>query len=244
MEWVRLKSLARKPPRVWGGTGLAAALALSWALGDDAGAREPERASNGTTVYEPGLIDWEGDLVDPTYSQNPGATLQLGGGVISFANGGLRDRTGLGGYWDVRSAIGLRSVLAIELAYVGSAHSLTGEGIGDAAYLVSHGGEGNIRLNLPVATGRTVLAPFIFGGMGFSHYTLQNSTYDDEMFRSSDTLTTYPVGAGLTFGYEHFAFDARVTYRFTGEQNLLRGDGEGNTPFDALTVGAQLGYLF
>ena len=87
--------------------------------------------------------------------------------------------TGTGGAWDVRLIFGQREVLALETAYVGSAHYISALGLDSDAMLVSNGAEGTLRLNIPVIDRRSIMVePFGFVGLGWSRYELTQTAYN------------------------------------------------------------------
>jgi hypothetical protein len=148
-----------------------------------------------------------------------GVSLQAGGGVTDFTGSTSRAETDTGGYWDVRAVFGTRSFLGAELAYVGSSRGLsTGAVLGSNASLVSHGGEGTLRFQLPFASSDgLLLEPFAFAGVGWSRYNFRNLSAG--VTSSSDSVGTVPVGGGLVVGYRGFMVDARITYRPTASSS-------------------------
>ncbi len=90
--------------------------------------------------------------------------MMFGGGVTDFSSPTVRDMTGTGGAWDVRLIFGQREVLALETAYVGSAHYISALGLDNDAMLVSNGAEGVLRLNIPVIDHGSIIEPFGFVG--------------------------------------------------------------------------------
>ena len=71
-----------------------------------------------------------------------GVGMMFGGGITDFESPAVREMTGTGGAWDVRLVFGQREVLALETAYVGSAHYISAAGLDNDAMLVSNGAEG------------------------------------------------------------------------------------------------------
>lgn len=212
----------------------------------NASERDEWRTSGTRTVYEPGMINENGQVTKPDslYDGPGGITLQAGGGVTSFVSPESRDNAGLGGFWTVRTVLGLRSVVAVEAAYVGTSHALNSDAMNNGSYMLSNGLEAALRLNLPVVTGVTTIAPFLYGGIGWSHYAVVDKEMRMVDGRSSDNVLTWPVGAGLAFAYEHFVFDARVSWRFIEDNTLMRNADRDAMGLDSWSAGAQIGYLF
>jgi hypothetical protein len=171
-----------------------------------------------------------------------GIALMAGGGVSDYTGSGVRNSTGTAGSWDLRAVAGTRSFVAVEAAYVGAAQSIRGIGLQSDARLVRNGVEGVLRLQAPIALRVALLEPYVFGGVGWNHYTLTNTPLATADVKSSDDVLTVPAGAGFSAGYRGFMADVRFTYRPTFRQTLFTG-----TARDGLTnwqAGAALGYEF
>jgi hypothetical protein len=166
----------------------------------------------------------------------------VGGGFEAFTNDSLRDMTGSGGYWSARIVAGMRQIVGVEAAYVGNARTIDALGLNGNARLISNGLEGALRLNIPIVSWnqRSLLEPFGFVGLGWSHYNLTNNNLNTSNVASSDDIMTMPFGGGLAFGYGGFMADARFTYRKTYYNNLVTGGGD----LDSWGVGGQIGFGF
>jgi hypothetical protein len=179
--------------------------------------------------------DWRSDargLVTPL-----GEYVLLGGGVTDFADDSVNDRFDMGGAWDVRLGIGSRFFVGGELAYVGSMRS----GIGSEPDLLMNGGEGVVRLQYPYSTGKWLLEPFAFGGIGWSRISLQDAPAG---VKSNDDVGFVPFGAGVTLGYGRVLFDARFTYRTSFNEPDTLGAVARPASLDQWTVGASIGAEF
>jgi hypothetical protein len=150
-----------------------------------------------------------------------GAAVQLGGGVMNFSGSGARGVTDVGGSWDLRLAWGTRSILGLEGAYVGSAQQLTVGGLDPNAVLIGNGAEGDLRLNAPFVYNGALVAPFGFGGLGWTRFDVVNDNFNESTVREKDHVMTVPVGGGLAAAYRGFIMDARFTYRFVYNNDLL-----------------------
>jgi hypothetical protein len=115
--------------------------------------------------------------------------------------------------------------------------------LGSDASLVSHGGEGDLRLQLPFASGNgLLLEPFAFAGLGWSRYNLRNLSVG--VTSSSDGVGTVPLGGGLALGYRGFMVDARFTYRPTfGSNDAFLGTANSGG-LGTWNIGAMVGIEF
>lgn len=170
-----------------------------------------------------------------------GGGLFLGGGFEDFAHSNMRSMTGGGGYWSARFVAGMRHVLGVEAAYIGSARTIDALGLDGNARLFSNGAEGALRLNIPMVSANqmSLVEPFGFVGLGWSHYNVTNTNVNTSDVASSDDVMTLPVGGGFAFGYGGFVADARFTYRKTYFNNLVPGQ-----TLDTWGVGGQIGFGF
>ena len=114
---------------------------------------------------------------------------------------------------------GSRLPIAVEGAYVGSVQNIEALGLNTSALLVGNGVEGTLRVNLL----RTRVQPYLFGGMGWTHYQVTNSATNTSSIRGSDDIGTVPLGAGLSARLgTAFIVDIRGTYRATFADDLLQ----------------------
>jgi hypothetical protein len=172
------------------------------------------------------------DLLTPL-----GEYFLVGGGVTDFSKDATKDRFDTGGAWDVRLGIGSRYYVGAEAAYVGAALNAKGAG----PDLRMNGAEGVVRVQYPYASGRWLVEPFAFGGLGWSHLTLNNAAPG---VKDSDEIGVVPFGAGVTLAYDRFLIDARFTYRTTFNEDLALGAGQATPSLERWAVGASLGYEF
>jgi hypothetical protein len=171
-----------------------------------------------------------------------GLSLQLGGGVTGFARQDARDRFGTGGYWDLRAVFGTESFLGAELAYVGSAREATASGLTADAGLLGNGAEAVFRVNLPLGTGSFRFEPFLFGGVGWTYYSLVNSDSNTSTIKDGANAFVVPFGAGLSAAYDHFLIDARFTYRPVFDDELVAMGSDDSLDLQHWSVGLTLGY--
>lgn len=187
----------------------------------------------------PGIANAEGsrpdgsrDLLTPF-----GEYVLLGGGVTDFTKDSAKDRFDAGGAWDVRLGIGSRYYVGAEVAYVGSLRS----GIGSGPDLLTNGAEGVLRLQYPYATGKWLIEPFAFGGIGWNRLSLRDAAPG---VKDSDDVGVVPFGAGLTVGYGRILFDARFTYRTSFDEDLPLAVNARPANLEQWAVGASVGYEF
>jgi hypothetical protein len=169
-------------------------------------------------------------------------SMEIGGGVTNFMDSRLRDITSVGGNWTARLQLGTRSYVALELAYVGSAQNMNGLGLNNGASLIGNGADGDIRINiLP----RFQFTPYVFGGVGWRHYSVNGTTFFDTNVSPHDNVLEVPVGAGVAYRYMGFVADARFDYRPTFETGLFNNvKGFSNIEMTNWNVTARIGWEF
>jgi hypothetical protein len=170
-----------------------------------------------------------------------GVGLLVGGGFNEYTNGRLQNVTGNGGFWTARVIAGTREYVGMEAAYIGDARSMSGLGFSNDSRLISNGLSGNLRVNIPVVRGASLVEPFGFVGVGWSHYTVTNNNAALSDVTSADNVLTLPYGGGLEFAYKGFMADARFTYTQTYYNNLTQTIG-GN--LNNWGVGGQIGFEY
>ncbi|HEY0714145.1 MAG TPA: hypothetical protein VGF45_15800 [Polyangia bacterium] len=173
-----------------------------------------------------------------------GASVTVGGGVSNFFRESVRDLTGVSGTWDARLSVGTRYIVGGELAYIGGARSISAPGMSTDANLINNGGEATLRLNAPFEVSDFLLSPFVFGGVGFSHYYLRNTDPVANTVAKDDDIGTLPVGIGFSFGYKGLVADARATYRPTFDDGELVKAGSTDNDLQSWAAGITVGYEF
>ncbi len=146
-----------------------------------------------------------------------GIAVALGGGPEGFASPS-NTGTHTGGGWNVRAAIGTKSLLGFEASYFGSAQSIDALGLSNNAILVGNGMQGSLRLNL---TREYDVGLLLLGGVAWRHYDLTNTSTASADVQSSDNVLEIPVGVGLQYPYRGLLFDVRADYRFTQYGNMM-----------------------
>jgi len=176
------------------------------------------------------------------YPSRIGLGLMVGGGYQDFTHDQLRNTTNAGGAWNARLVVGLKSVIAFEAAYVGSTQQIAPLGLSTSSYLTSNGGEGALRLNIPISRGPILVEPFGFVGLGWSHYSI--SHYNQAVlsdFQSTDDVMTVPVGGGFAFATRALLLDVRGSWTPTYYSNILPGV---NGALNHWGVGGNVGVAF
>jgi hypothetical protein len=170
-----------------------------------------------------------------------GIEATLGGGAIGFIDEGARAVAGTGGSWDARLMFGSRLPIAVEGAYVGSAQSIDALGLSTSSILLGNGFEGTLRVNLT----RGRIQPYLFGGAGFTHYQLSNTSTNTSSVLGGDDVGTVPLGAGITGRLGgSFIIDARGTYRATFDDDMLRATAANNNSMQSWNASARIGFEF
>ena len=202
-------------------------------------------------VVEPVPVPVETPPAAPPKYEPPskvGLALMAGGGFQDFANSEMRDRTNGGGAWDIRFIAGMRSIIGVEGAYVGSAHGFQSLGVSaNNPTLISNGLEGNLRLNAPIIKGSSLFEPYAVAGVGWSQYHITNFNSNTQTLSdfngTNDNVLTVPLGAGFAYGYKALLLDVRGTYSPTYYNNLLQGTN-GSGTLNTWGVGGQVGFVF
>jgi hypothetical protein len=172
-----------------------------------------------------------------------GMEATVGGGVTGFIDETPRNVATTGGSWEARLMFGSRLPLAVEAAYVGSAQSIDALGLANNAVLVGNGAEGDLRLNLS----RSRVQPYLFGGVGWTHYQLANmsNVSNTSSVLSTDDIGTVPLGAGVAARLgRSFIVDVRGTYRATFNDDLFRAMSANNNSLQNWNATGRLGFEF
>ena len=165
--------------------------------------------------------------IPPTTSPSPdrppsriGIEATVGAGAIGFIDETARNATQTGATWDARMLFGSRSLIAVEGAYVGSVQNIEALGLSTSSLLLGNGVEGTLRVNVT----RTRVQPYLFGGVGWTHYQLTNAQANTSSLLGSDDVGTVPLGAGLSARLgSAFILDIRGTYRATFGGDMFQG---------------------
>ena len=173
-----------------------------------------------------------------------GFALQAGGGVTGFSRTAARDKFNTGGYWDVRGVFGTDSYLGAEVAYIGSSRGASAPGLDGKPYLLSNGAEANVRANLPLNVGDLGIAPYVFGGIGWTHYNVVNDDSNTSIIKDHADAGVVPFGGGLSLVYDRLIVDARFTYRALFSNDLVPTSGSDHLDMQNWSAGMTAGYRF
>jgi outer membrane protein OmpA-like peptidoglycan-associated protein len=205
---------------------------------------EPTEPTTTTPYQEPSAVQAAAPE-RPSGLAGIGVGFDLGGGVIGFTDKQASRLSHVGGSWDVRLSFGTRLPLALEAAYVGSAQNVANlNGISTSALLTGNGAEGALRVQLPTFYVR----PYVFGGAGWMHYSLVNTSGNVSLLPNRDDVFTVPLGVGV-FARTLFGgtADVRGTIRLAYREQLFNGYYAGSGEHADLHtwgVTARLGWEF
>lgn len=192
-------------------------------------------------VAVPAAVPVEGNAYAyPVWMTKVGAAVMLGGGYEDFTQSGPKSVTDAGGSWDARLAAGTRQFIGLEAAYVGGARGVQLLGAPTNTNLVNNGLEGVVRVNVPVVMGPSLLEPFVFGGVGWQHYSLSKTVSTADLTASDDVMTV-PFGGGVMFAYRQLMLDARVSWRETYNNDLFAAS---NSKLNTWGAGGNVGVEF
>lgn len=173
-------------------------------------------------VTERALIDTGGEeAYAPDFITSVGMSVTGGGGVTGFTDGAARDYSGVGGSWNARFAVGTRSILAGEIAYLGTGQDINALGLDNQANLMSNGGELAARLNILPG----IVQPYLLAGVGYAHYELVGEDFNTSSVESSDDVAYFPLATGVAFRYEGFIADARGSFRPVASGSMFDDGG-------------------
>lgn len=159
----------------------------------------------------------------PTLVTPIGMSATLGGGLTGFTASRAREFSDVGGGWNARLVVGTRSMIAGEVAYIGSVQDINAIGLDPGAQLLANGGEVLGRVNfLP-----GMFQPYVLAGAGYVNYNVVNNDFNTSSINNSDNLVQFPIGAGMAFRYEGLVVDARGTFRPTVEGDLFANGENG-----------------
>lgn len=167
-----------------------------------------------------------------------GATLTVGGGVQTFMGEGMRDIADTAFTWTVRLAVGTRVPLALEVAYLGSRQSVEPADMGEAAVLVSHGFQGDVRFNLDPGP----VQPFLFVGVAMRRYQVTGVAVNRSSMANSDSVVELPFGAGAAFRAGALSIEARAAYHDALDEDLLPGLANQTNGLDTWELGLAVGW--
>ncbi len=207
----------------------------------------PEEAAAATPVDEPVA------LAEPVMTSAPipvppqkpvsglGVEATIGAGAMGFIDQAARSVTGTGVTWDARLMFGSRLPIAVEGAYVGSVQNIDALGLSSDSLLLGNGVEGTLRINLT----QMRVQPYLFGGIGWTHYQLNNTATNTSSVLAKDDIGTVPMGAGVSARLGRaFILDVRGTYRATFDDDMMRAQTSQDNTLQSWSASARMGFEF
>jgi hypothetical protein len=180
--------------------------------------REPPRSK---PAGREAVMELEEGSLSPDYATEIGVSVLLGGGPTGFLELDSRQLTDVGGGWDARVTIGTRSVLGVEVGYIGAAQNITAAGLDSNAYLLKNGAEAAAHLNIlngPVQ-------PYLLAGVGWTNYRLTNDSFNNTPIPNADNMAHFPLGVGVGVHLRGLVLDGRGVVRPVAGDNLLDSSG-------------------
>jgi hypothetical protein len=168
-----------------------------------------------------------------------GMSLSVGVGLNDFPGQRMGAATEPGGSWDLRFGLGTREVIALELAYVGTAHRIGAIGM-DEATLMSAAFEAALRLHVADGAWR----PYFLLGVASRHYYLDYAEYNTSDMGNQDDVLEVPFGMGLSFRRDRVVLDARAVYRPAAYTNFVKTEPDERSPLDNYDLSARVGIEF
>jgi hypothetical protein len=169
-----------------------------------------------------------------------GVTATAGGGAEGFIEDAATGFTQVGGAWNLRLTFLSRFIVSPELAYIGSVQDVDALGLTGNPSLLSNGGEANLRVNILPG----VFQPYVFGGVGYRNYQIVNEDSNTSAIADEDNIGIVPVGGGFTVRLDNFLLDARGTFRWAFDDEMLSlgpDDGLGMSTWSAeLRAGVEI----
>ena len=170
-----------------------------------------------------------------------GVEALVGAGAVGFVDGAARSFADTGGTWDARFIFGSRSPIAFEAAYIGSAQGISALGLNTDAVLLGNGAEGALRFNFT----RSRIQPYIYGGGGWTRYSVTNTPVATSSLEEHDDVVMVPVGGGVSARIGRgFLLDARGTYRTTFNETIFNAATGSNVSLDSWNATGRLGFEF
>jgi len=182
---------------------------------------QPRAERREETRVREGVLELQEGSLTPSYATGVGVSLMLGGGPTGFLEADARRLTSSGGGWDARLTVGTRSILGVELGYIGAAQTLSAPGLDASGYLLKNGAEAVAHLTIlngPVQ-------PYVLAGAGWTNFTIQNAAFNDSPLPNKDNMAHFPVGAGVGVHLRGLVIDGRGVIRPVAGDNMLNSSG-------------------
>lgn len=180
------------------------------------------------------LAQETGELAGAVYDEatdslfGRGFAVMGGFGAETFVSQAADDVSGAGGLWDLRAVMGLRSRIAIELGYIGSAADIDSRLDDQSGTLIGTTIEAGARVHI---VQDPALRPYAFAAIGWRRYDVSGADFETSStgLNDADTLFTMPIGIGLTYRFEELGVpgliaDARANLRLNLGGDLILND--------------------
>lgn len=172
-------------------------------------------------AFREALLELEEGSLQPEYQTPIGVSVMVGGGPTGFLETDARQFSDTGGGWDARLTIGTRSIIGVELGYIGAAQNISAAGLDTNAYLLKNGAEAVAHisiLNGPVQ-------PYLLAGAGWTNYRMTNSDFNDSPIGNNDNMAHFPVGVGVGVHLRGLVIDTRGVVRPVAGDQLFNNVG-------------------
>lgn len=192
-------------------------------------------------VEKPGMYSYAWH--DPTLMTGIGVAFNVGGGIGGFTDSTVNNLSSseIGGVWQFRTTIGSHVPIGLDLAYNGTAYDLqTFSGIQTSDTLIGTNLEGALRWNiLP----HYMVNPYIFAGVGWQHYDLNDNTLSDQGIETTDDLAVFPMGVGVSYrDPSGVTAELRGTFRAAADSSFIQEADGDNARLDTWEASAGIGY--
>jgi hypothetical protein len=181
---------------------------------------------------------------DPTLQTGIGVNFQIGGGIGGFTDSQVNNISSseIGGVWQFRATIGSHTPLGVDLGYNGTAYDVQSFDGVTSDTLIGTDLEAALRWNiLP----HYMFNPYIFGGVGWQHYDLNNNTLTraDSGIGQTDDLAVVPMGAGIGWrDTSGLTADLRGTFRWAANSALIEDVNGHDANLHTWEAAASIGY--
>jgi len=159
---------------------------------------------------------------------------EAGGGITNFT-GDLGDHTNLGPSWNARGIVNITRNVGIEGVYQGANNQIDDTRLLNAHTVTTTAFSGDVKLTAPFQMGTTtVFEPFISGGLGGAHYSVNGG--DNPYYVNSGSMQI-PAAIGANFLINNLVtVGARGDY-LANTKNTLGTTSNGNQWATQATLG-------
>lgn len=210
----------------------------------------------GLALATPALADDYREQITEVVTGTPqpesgfGVSVNVGGGVSGFSDSAMRAVTNdAGGAWTARVSLGTRSLIGLDVAYIGTATDINRFDTlnnNDNARLIGTDVEAAVRLNLMPKEAWT---PYAFAGAGWQHYSITNEDNTRGLtavgLSDNDNIAVFPLGGGLSYrDPSGLNVDVRGAYRFAQDSDIIRDSNGNRANLGTWEASGSLGFEF